>query len=44
MDDFIRKVEDFKGTFEELMTDAVKCFFEVYKDCMTSDFILYGIF
>ena len=44
MDNFIRKVEDFEGTFEELMADTVKGLFEVYQDCMTSDFILNGIF
>ena len=43
MDDLVGKVEDFEGTFEELMTDAVKGFFEVNKDCMTNDIILYGI-
>ena len=44
MDNFIREVEDFEGTLEELVTNAVKGFLEIYQDCMTSDFILYGIF
>ena len=44
MDNFIRKVEDFEGTFEEFVADAVKIFLEVNPYCMTSDFILYGIF
>ena len=43
MDNFIRKVEDFEGTFEEFVADTVKSFLEINQYYMTSDFILYGI-
>ena len=44
MDNFIREVEDFEGTLEEFMADAVKGFLEVYQYCMTCDFILDRVF